>query len=328
MAGKAWAIKLGSGGRCIPFCEKHGIVGVGWKRVAPVAVVSGSRAMLIRQLESISDYKGDEEKFGRWAGSLNRFGSECSEGDLVLYYDPSNKHVRICEAIGKPNYRDFDLAAKDTYNEEVDIWHCRKVRQTCEAIPIVDFYGAIKGKLLGPRGTFWQLHDLFELIQQIGLGIKPGLLMAKDSEIQEAKSKLEELITKRTETLNEHDWEILAADYFRAQGAAVDMNAIGGNQSVIDFEAIFDHGDVPESAWRVQVKRYQNRPVDRQDIKNFADRAGSTNLCFVSVFGFTDEARKFADDEDIFLRQAEDFSSFILSGKLAESLKLKLMISQ
>ena len=31
MKKRAWAIKLGSGGSAVDFCERHRIVGVGWK---------------------------------------------------------------------------------------------------------------------------------------------------------------------------------------------------------------------------------------------------------------------------------------------------------
>jgi predicted Mrr-cat superfamily restriction endonuclease len=326
MANRAWAIKLGSGGRCVPFCEKHGLVGIGWKDVPPSAVTSGSKSELLKCLEDVKDYEGFEARFGQWVGSLNCFGFECQPGDFVLYYDPAKKHAQICEVTTSPKYRDFDPSATDTAGEQVDIWHYRKVRLACEPIPILDFYGSLKGKLLGPQGTFWQLHGQFELIKQIAMGISPGLSLAKDSDIQKARGALEELIRVRTETLNDRDWELLAADYFRAQGAIVEEKKIGGNRSVIDFEAVFHHGEIPASVWRVQVKRYQDRLVDQGEIKNHVDHAGDANFCFVSVFGFTDDARKYADSAGVRLMQAEDFSSFILGGKLRETLTLKLML--
>ncbi|MGD0796140.1 MAG: restriction endonuclease [Acidobacteriaceae bacterium] len=326
MTNRAWAIKLGSGGRCVPFCEKHGIVGIGWKDVPASAVTSGSRSELLKRLQNVKGYGGLEARFGQWVGSLNRFGSECQQGDFILYYDPAQKHVRICEVSTSSKYRDFDTSATDTADEEVDVWHFRKVRFACEPIPILDLYGSLKGKLLGPQGTFWQLHEQFELIKQITMGISPGISLAKDSDISRARATLEELIKARTEALNDRDWELLAADYFRAQGAVVDEKKIGGNRSVIDFEAVFQHGEIPPSIWRVQVKRYQNRRVDQDEIRNHADHAGDAHFCFVSVFGFTDEARKYADSAGVRLMQAEDFSSFILGGKLRETLTLKLML--
>ena len=326
MSGRAWAIKLGSGGRCVPFCEQHSIVGIGWKDVSSIAVESGSRDDLLAALHRVPEYKGFETKFGQWVGSLNRFGFECSEGDFVLYYDPKHKHVQITRILSAALYRDFDLDGVDADGDKADIWHYRKVEVACPPVPIVDFYGSLRGKLLGPRGTFWQLHDQFQLVEQIASGIAPGLQIARDAEIQDAKKKLEDLITARTEVLNASDWELLAADYFRAQGATIDEDEIGGNQSVIDFEAVFDHGDIPESVWRVQVKRYDKRPVDAKALEHFSDRAGAANLCFVSVFGFTEAARKFADETNMLLLQAESFTTFILRGNLRDSLQSKLLI--
>jgi len=293
----------------------------------PLSIVtSGSRAEILGTLEEVPNYEGCEPKFGQWVGSLHRFGHECQPGDYILYYDPSMKHVQICEVITAPGFRDFDLEALDTHGEEVDIWHYRKVKLACPPIPITDFYGSLKGKLLGPRGTIWQLHGQFEVISKIARGLDVGLSLATDPEIQAAKSRLEELIKVRTEALNERDWELLAADYFRSQGALVEEKTIGGNRSVIDFEAVFDHGDIPESTWRVQVKRYQNRPVGAAEIKKHADNVGDAHFCFVSVFGFTDDARELAENSDILLLQAESFSSFILGGKLRETLTTKLKV--
>jgi hypothetical protein len=59
----------------------------------------------------------------------------------------------ICRVLSAPQYRNFDRHAKDTTGDDVDIWHYRKIEFATEPIPILDLYGAIKGKLLGPRGN-------------------------------------------------------------------------------------------------------------------------------------------------------------------------------
>jgi hypothetical protein len=106
----------------------------------------------------------------------------------------------------------------------------------------------------------------------------------------------------------------------------VDERSIGKNRSVIDFEAVFEHGDIPESVWRVQVKRYQGKQVGWNEVSQFADHAGDADLCFVSVFGFDEEATEKADSAGILLLQAQHFSDFILKGSLRESLSIKLSI--
>jgi hypothetical protein len=52
--------------------------------------------------------------------------------------------------------------------------------------------------------------------------------------------------------LNERDWEVVVADYFRAQGANLD-GSVGGNRAVADIEARFGHGELGDELWRVQV---------------------------------------------------------------------------
>ena len=47
-------------------------------------------------------------------------------------------------------------------------------------------------------------------------------------------------------------------------------------------------------------------------------------LCFVSVYGFTPEARARVEAEDIRLKEAGDFTRFLLSGKSRDRLRQKL----
>jgi len=326
MAQRAWAIKLGSGGRCVPFCEKHKIVGVGWKGVDTKVIAHGTREQIYAGLAARPEYKGEEGSFGQWTGSLWRFAQACAEGDYVLYYDPGQKRVQVCRVLSPPTYRDFDLKARDTLGNDVDVWHYRKIDLAADPIPVLDLYGALKGKLLGPRGTFWELRDEFETIDQLTKGLLPHVLSASDPEIREAFTKLRALVVIRAEALNERDWEFLVADYFKAQGAQVDESAVGGSRGTIDVEAVFTHGEIPESVWRVQVKRLQDRQIDWDTIENDLKYVGDTKFCYVSVFGFTDEARRIAEEKSVFLLQAEDFTSFLLSGKLRESVAKKLLL--
>lgn len=326
MAERAWAIKLGSGGRCVPFCETHSIIGIGWKNVSPQVIVSGTREEIYDSLTVRPEYRENRSSFGQWTGSLYRFGQVCKEGDYVMYYDPGQKRVQICRVLTAPQYRNFDLEAQDVTGNEVDIWHYRKVEFATQPIPILDLYGALKGKLLGPRGTFWELHDEFSTIHQLSKGLLPHVLVASDPEIRETFARLRHLVVKRAETLNERDWELLVADYFKAQGAQVDDSAVGGSRGTIDVEAVFTHGEIPESVWRVQVKRLQNRPVDWAAIESDLQYIGDAQFCYVSVFGFTEDARRLAEEKGVLLREAEDFTSFLLSGKLRESIARKLLL--
>src|SRR5712664_666026 len=145
MEGRVWGIKLGSGGRCIPFCEKHKIIGVGWQDVSSAVVTNESWDKIWQHLRGIYDKNNPDKWISTSTGSLHRLGQQCKEGDYVLYYEPDKKRVQLCSVTSTCLYRDFDLKALDTVNEEVDIWHYRRVEYPILAIPIVDFYGALKG---------------------------------------------------------------------------------------------------------------------------------------------------------------------------------------
>jgi hypothetical protein len=325
MAGRAWGIKLGSGGICVPFCERHHIVGIGWRMVDGGMVSSGDRDRLWGHVSKVCTFYKSNRDVGAATGQLYRFGWECKEGDYVLYYDPPQKHVRICRVISRPLYRDFDLESR-IEGEEVDIWHYRKVEYPVAAIPILDFYGGLKGSLLGPRMSFWDMSLAAEKIDQIARGQQPHVVAAPDPEIESAYRHLRELVVRRAEALNERDWEWVVVDYLKAQGAHVDERHVGGSRPIIDVEARFDHGELGEDVWRAQVKRYQGQRVDWPTIEDDFRKIGEANFCYVSVFGFTEEARRRAAEEDILLLEAGDFTPFLLTGKLREDVRSKLKL--
>lgn len=315
---RAWAIKLGSSGRCVPFCEKHGIVGVGWKDV-DAAVLRGSDrdAIWAHVAKVCAWYGGDRRAISAAAGQLYRFAQECQVGDYVLYYDPPRKHVRVGRIVSPLEYRTFDLA------DDNDIWHYRRVALSPTPIPILDFYGGLKGKLLGPRMSFWHLHDA----EAAGLLFAEGRVeRVTDPELSSAFSVLQDLLVARARALTAEDWEWLVVDYLKAQGAHVDERRVGGSRSIIDVEASFDHGEFGEELWRVQVKRYEGRAVDWPEIEGDYLHVGDARFCFVSVFGFTELAIRRAAEEDVRLLEAGDFARFLLSGKLRTRLQERLRL--
>lgn len=312
----SWGIKLGSGGRCVDFCERHQIVGVGWKTVDPSIVASGDRDRLWQHVHDTCDwYKGDRRAIGTATGQLYRFATECEVGDLVAYYDPPRKRVQIARVISGSLYRDFDL------DDSTDIWHYRKVELANLSFPILDFHGGLKGRLLGPRLSFWSLRDSNRIAEQLFLGKRPEESMAPDAELSSAFEALRTLLVRRAEALNAEQWEWLVVDYLKGQGAYVDERRVGGSRPIIDAEARFDHGELGEEVWRVQVKRLQNRPVDWSMVDSDFRHAGDARFCFVSVFGFTPEARARAEEEGVVLLEAGDFARFLLSGKLRPKLR-------
>jgi predicted Mrr-cat superfamily restriction endonuclease len=321
MPERAWGIKLGSGGICVPFCEKHGIVGIGWKDVDSDVLAVADRDTLWRHVAEKCDwYNGDRRAIGTAAGQLYRFGRECREGDYILYYDPPRKHVRVARVKSEARFRDFDLA------DGVDIWHYRSVDIAANPIPILDFYGGLKGSLLGPRMSFWELGDAHGTVAQLFRGESPHLTLAPDPKLTDAYNALRGLVVQRAEALNAEDWEWLIVDYLKAQGAHVDERRVGKSQPIIDAEARFDRGELGEEIWRVQVKRRKNQLVDWPTIEADYEHAGEARFCYVAVFGFTEEARKRAADERVVLLEAGDFTRFLLSGKLRPRLRELLQL--
>lgn len=326
-AGRVWGIKLGSGGCCIPFCERHGIIGVGWETVDPNILISATREQLWSHVKQVcTSWYQDDRQVGKATGQLHRFGQECKEGDYVLYYDPPKKQVRICRVVSGARYRDFDLAQKELA-EKIDIWHYRKVEYPIDPIPVLDFYGSLKGRLLGPRMSFWNMGPVFDMVDQMCRGQSPNQVGAPDPEVQSAYERLQDVVNRRLEILNDSDWELLVADYFKSQGAYVDESRVGGNQAVIDVEAYFDRGELGPDLWRVQVKRYQDCPVDWPEIEDGFRHAGDAHFCFVSVYGFTEDARMRAEkEENLTILKREDFGQFLLSGRLRPELRQKLRL--
>ncbi|CAN5654385.1 hypothetical protein BH23CHL7_BH23CHL7_20380 [soil metagenome] len=303
----------------MPFCERHSIVGIGWHQVDHAVLVAGGRDELWAHVrERIPGYESGRQ-VGAATGSLWRFARECSIGDYVLYYDPPNKHVVVTRVLSDALPRDFEL------DDPVDVWHFRRVEYPIPPIPILDLHGSIKGALLGPRGSFWSLDRSSATIDHLAHGRDPDTQLVPDAEVAGAFDRLRSLIVTRAQALNDRDWEVLVADWLKAQGAQVD-GRVGGSQPIIDAEARFDHGELPEEVWRVQVKRLQNRPIDWPAIERDAAHVGEARFCYVSVFGFTPEARERAAAEDIVLLEAGDFVRFLLGAKLRPELRAKLRL--
>jgi predicted Mrr-cat superfamily restriction endonuclease len=304
----------------VPFCERHHIVGVGWATIDARLVKSGTRDQLWSHVKQTWASYTKNREIGGATGQLFRFGQECNEGDYVLYYDPPAKHVRICRIVSAPLYRAFNM------EDKTDIWHYRRVEYACAPIPILDLHGSLKGSLLGPRMSFWEIDGAFQTVDLIACGKSPGFTAAPDPDLETAYHQLKDLVIRRAHALNDDDWEWLVVDYMKAQGAIVDERLVGGNRPIIDVEARFGHGEFGEEVWRLQVKRYQGRAVDWPEIEHDLRHVGDANFCYVSVFGFSDQARQKSDAEDIRLLEAGDFVLFLLGGKVRSRLREKLQL--
>jgi len=292
---------------------------MGWQDIESSIAAHASFDELWKEMREVYSDRPDGT-ISMWTGQLYRFAQVCSSGDYVLYYDPPRKTVRVCRVTSEPFYRDFET------DIELDVWHCRQVEYPVEPILILDFYGPLKGKLLGPRLGFWELRDCFETIDALAQGKRPHVIAAPDAEIQTAYAHLRDLVTRRLEALDATDWESLVVDYLQAQGAHVNESEIGGSRPIIDVEARFDHGELGEEIWRVQVKRYQDQKVDWPQIESDLKLVGEPRFCYVSAFGFTPEAREKADAKDVLLLEGGDFALFVLGGKVRDSLKSKLSL--
>jgi hypothetical protein len=315
---KAWVIKLGSGGRCTAFCESRQVVGLGWKDVDTEVLRSASREQLLEHItEKCTWYETNAARSGA-TGQLYRFAHQCSAGDYVLYYDPPGKKVVLTRVAG-------DLERRVEDGDRTDIWQMRRVERVRE-VSVLEIHGALKGRILGPRMSFWELRP-FEIVDDLAHGRDSGARAAPDPEFLSAYARLKELIVRRASALNDRDWEWLVVDYFKAQGAHIDER-VGGNRPIIDVEAVFDHGELGEETWRIQVKRFQDKSVDWRTIKEDWDKVrearDDVRFCFVSAFGFTPNARVEAAAADVRLMEAGDFTKFVLGGKLRTDVARKL----
>jgi hypothetical protein len=289
---RVWGIKLGTGGIYVDFCEKHNIVGIGWVGVSAT-------------------------------GQVLQFVDDCAIGDYIIYYNPPRKEVRICRVLSEAMYRDFDLTGPEA---NIDIWHYRKVEYPFPPTAILDFHAGLKGRILDPRVSFWELMGAYQTIDQIARSRTPQIAATADSEIMQAYATLRALVVARSEALNEKDWQCLVVDYLKAQAAWVYEKEAAIDQPRINVEARFNHGEFGEELWRVYIIRSNGQKVDRLEIEQDLKVAGNARLCFVAVFGFTEQARQLAHDRGARLMEPADFTAFLLTGKLRESIRQKLRV--
>lgn len=305
---RTWGIRLGSGGCCIPFCEKHSIVGIGWQGV---------------HFESVRDQNlkalRESGLNGHAIGTLSRF-ADVEQGDYVLYYNPNNKMVTLAKITSDLKYRDFDVD-----NEAVDIWFFRKV-EICRCIRVLDFDATLKWSVLGPRGSFWLIESQNKEVSHADLlaqNLDPH--SQKDENIQCTYDMLRNAIKEKMEVLNEREFEILVADYMVFNGILV-TGKIGGNKPIIDVEGTGPFGQL----WRAQAKK-ENGQVSWDSVEAALQMAGGCNFIYASFNGFTEEVRikledvgDIGDVGDIRLIEADDFVDMIIAKKCREEIMNKI----
>ena len=76
----------------------------------------------------------------------------------------------------------------------------------------------------------------------------------------------------------------------------------------------------------MQVKRYQDQPVDWPEIEGYMGLAGEARFCFFSTFGFTVDARVKAEEHDVVLLEAAGLVRFLLGGGVSEPIRRKLRL--
>jgi hypothetical protein len=291
---RVWAIKLGRGGIYIDFCEKRNIVGLGWVGISSTTQVF-------------------------------QFVEQCAIGDYVIYYDPPRKQVRICRVSSEAVYRNFDLTEPEA---NIDIWHYRKVGYPVPPIAIADFPSSLKGRILDARMFFWELTGAYQTIDQIARSRTPQIAATADSQIMQAYATLRALIVARSEALNEKEWQSLVVDYLKAQTACVYEIEAAGKPPATYVEAQFTNGELGHEVWRVRIVRYEGHKVDWPEIEKDLKLTPNARLCFVSVFGFTEQARQLAQlaQGRVRLMEAADFTPFLLTGKVRESIRQNLCL--
>ncbi len=314
MVEQAWAIKLGSGGRCIPFCAERGVVGLGWRMVDLEVLRTGSFDSLRDHVRERCGWYGSDGAISLARGQLWRFTRDCQVGEIIVYYDPKRKDAVFCRVDSEVERR-----SADDGDPVIDIWFVRRV-SILRRIPILNLRGTVKGRLLGPRLSFWRLNPA-PLVRQLA---ERGSSIQRNSEIEGAYAALVELVVEQVRRLNDKHWEALVAEYFRAQGAQI-RGRVGGSQAVIDVEAHFPRGALGPETWRVQVKRLTERAVSAERILQDYENCGDCDrFGYVSAFGFTDEARQRADEANIALWEPRDFAIFLLSDRVGEILRDQL----
>lgn len=331
MLGRTWAIKLGSMGELVPFCERHGLVGLGWPDVRPEVALAGDRASLLRYVESHYERGASEAQRRSIVGQIHRFCVEAAKGDEVVYFDPARAHVVVATI-------ESDVFARDFGRPEVaGVWYWRRVARRAAPLPIGELSAGMQRRLRVPYITFWNLRS-FDLLSSKGAssgarrasaaraGAPPGG-PAPDPEIEDAYQRLEALLVRRVAWLQDQDVEALAVDWVRARGGEVDERAITRGRQLIEFEATVPAGHGSPRTLNLLLKRYRGRPVNWPTIGRARGKAARGSVCcFVAMGGFTSEAQTRAGAEGVALLEARDFVPLLMSGQIRDSLRARLQI--
>jgi predicted Mrr-cat superfamily restriction endonuclease len=315
-----WGIKLGSGCVFGEWCRKQKppVIGLGWPDINLEKALKGDLEGLKEDLRKA--YPQDKPRqIGSSAGILFSFAYKAQPDDFVWHYDPNSGLAYLSKIKSAAKERDFALS-----EEAVDIWHVREV-ELGPSMPLGHLHGDIVASLRFPKLSFWSMNYIHQETERIwdsksALGISPSETVA----FKNAYVELTRLMQKRIRVLDYKDWEILIKEYLEKQGGKI-IGLVGSNREGIDVEALFSRGLLPPSRVRVQVKRYTDMQVDWPEIEEYVNRYGeASDFVFVSAFGFTPEAKKKADEENVVLLDDKDMSRFLLANESASELDQKL----
>lgn len=334
MLGRTWAIKLGSRGELVPFCERRALVGLGWPNLRPDLALAGDRAALLRYVESRCDSGASAAQRRSIVGQIQRFCIEAVMGDDVVYFDPARAQVVVATI-------ESDVFVQDFGRPEVaHVWHWRRVVRRRAPLPIEELSASMQRRLRVPYISFWNLRSS-DLVARAGgstvaagVGRAPAarsgasrVTTAPDPEIKEAYQRLEVLLVRRMAWLQDGDIEALAVDWVRARRGDVDERATSRGRQLIEIEATLPDDDGRRRTLQLLLKRYRGRPVNWPTIGRA--RAGAPRgsaCCFVALGGFTPEATARAREEGVALLEARDLVPLLLSGQIRDSLRQRLQI--
>lgn len=299
-----WMVRAGEGAEYFEEFKQKEYVSIGWNEIGPLDGVD-NKGKIKQLLREKYEYKTGKIRIS--ASQLYRFAFEIEIGDYILTYDPNGRTYLLGKIEGEYEYR------KDV----MDYFHVRKVKWTDKVNR--DNLSTSTKNTLGAISTLFKIpRESVEEILAVSKGAKKG--EGGEEEEQEldelkedTKNRAKEFVKDKILELNWEEMEDLVAGILRAMGYKTRMTTKGPDRGR-DIIASPDGLGFEKPVIIVEVKHRQNQKMGRKDISSLSGISKNKHGLFVSIGGFTQDAKYFADSEDIKLINLDNLVDIIFEN--------------
>ncbi len=298
---QTWMVRAGRGGAYFEDFSEHGLVALGWNRIAD-APPGVSRAELKRLFRERYP-EVPEKRVPATVGQVVRFQGELQVGDHVVTYDGGARRYLIGQIASGPAERDHELGLYRSVTWTAHVLRDELSERCKRGLGAISTLFALRAEVSAELES-----KAVALSVELAVGPTPiGLAKTSETDSEadegpdgefigthEIAEVADELLEDRLAALGWEQMEQLVAGILRAMGFQTRVSEIGPDRGV-DVFASPDGLGLVEPRIFVEVKHRAGR-MGSQALRSFLGGRQPGDRClYVSTGGFSKDARYEAD---------------------------------